>query len=122
MIKASVNFMRPERPVKTSEFHSGYNQNEELTPRRNAKNNVLIAGEYIGVKPMCDGDDLCGCRAEYVITVRQNHLLAFRGQDTDIENQFRNFILLCEDCLDLFIECDTHIGKIVALKCKSKII
>ena len=83
---------------------------------RNARGQVLACGVPIGVSPMCDGDDLCGLPAEYIVTFTQHHEVSFNKEKADITSVFRNYLLLCNNCMELYKKTDVMIGQPLALK------
>lgn len=104
---------KPFRPVK--ENLGGYKSDVPLKIARNAKNQLLIGGSYVGEHPKCDGDDLCGNDASTVITMTQYHDVSFSARMPEFTTTLRNFMLLCPDCLELYKATDTMIGEPVDL-------
>lgn len=101
------------KPVK--ENLGGYKSDEQLKVARNARNELLIGGSYVGEYPKCDGDELCGKDATTVITMVQHHDVSFSKRMPEITTTLRNFMLLCPDCLELYKATDTMIGEPVDL-------
>lgn len=73
---------------------------------------LLVGGVYIGIKPLCDGDDLCGYRAKHLITVVQNRDFRKQGCESETVTKFKNFVLLCDSCMEIFKSMDTCIGHV----------
>ncbi len=74
----------------------------------------IFIGEYIGKTPKCDGGDLCGHNATHIITMMQHHAL-WNYKSSHTTTVFRNFMLLCSTCLELYQQDDTMIGEPIEL-------
>ena len=113
MIKATTKFA--DR-VASSYIDFGGELDKPVKIARNKKGQVLARGVYIGVNPKCDGDDLCGLHAEYIVTFIQQHEVSFSKEKAEITSVFRNYLLLCNNCMELYKKTDVMIGQPLALK------
>lgn len=90
-------------------------QDKPLKVKRNIYGSFVVGGTHIGKEIMCDGDELCGEKATHMITVLQYHEVSFCSERTGTITSFRNPLLLCNKCLELYKKTDVMIGEPVNL-------
>lgn len=113
MIRATNKF--GDNPLVVKYVDLSREIHKPIRVARNAKGNLLVSGYAIGTYPRCDGEDLCGKDARYVITIQQFHDVSFQAREVNTTTIFRNFMLLCPSCLSLYQHSDTMIGSPIDL-------
>lgn len=115
MIRATTRFGENALKLNYVDFNGGYDRTKPIKLSRNQKNVVIVSGQYVGESPDCDGEELCGNKAAHVITMLQHHDVSFTSHVVGTTTTFRNFMLLCPECMELYRRDDVMVGEPIDL-------
>jgi hypothetical protein len=115
MMKATTRYSENPLIINYAKMDGGYDKAKVLTVRRKPSY-MTVGGQHISTTPKCDGDELCGRDATHMITMLQYHDVYCNQATASTIAGFRNFMLLCPECLDLYKTIDVMIGEPVKLK------